>query len=88
LYLPVRPTQLLPQNREMLAIGVWNWSLPALAARLPDGRPQVTRPAADACARIYNGAYRFLAAKAKHQANSLFVLDFSSRADQDCALTW
>ena len=49
---PVRPARLLTQNREMRAIGVWNWTLPALAARLPDGRTQVTCPAASACTRI------------------------------------
>jgi hypothetical protein len=74
----MRPARLLTQNREMRAIGVWNWSLPALATRLPDGRTQVTCPAADACARICygrNGTYRFPTVKAKHQANLMFVLD-------------
>ncbi|MGC7097654.1 GP88 family protein [Amycolatopsis lurida] len=69
---------LLTQNREMRAIGAWNWSLPALATRLPDGRTQVTCPAADACARICygrNGTYRFPVVKARHQANLMFVLD-------------
>nr|WP_268871915.1 hypothetical protein [Amycolatopsis orientalis] len=47
-----RPARLLTQNRAMRAIGVWNWTLPALAARLPDGRTQVTCPAASACAQI------------------------------------
>ncbi|UJW32607.1 hypothetical protein L3Q67_02110 [Saccharothrix sp. AJ9571] len=62
----------------MRAIGVWNWSLPALAARLPDGRTQVTCPAAGACARICygrNGTYRFPVVQARHQANLAFVLD-------------
>nr|WP_236809018.1 hypothetical protein [Amycolatopsis albispora] len=73
-----RPTRLLTQNRELRAIGVWNWSLPALAARLPDGRTQVTCPAAGACAQICygrNGTYRFPVVQARHQANLAFVLD-------------
>ncbi|OLZ45943.1 GP88 family protein [Amycolatopsis keratiniphila] len=73
-----RPARLLTQNRAMRAIGVWNWTLPALAARLPDGRTQVTCPAASACAQICyarNGTYRFPAVKARHQANLAFVLD-------------
>lgn len=75
---PTRPSRLLTQNREMRAIGVWNWTLPALAARLPDGRTQITCAAADACARICyarNGTYLFPAVKAKHTANLTYVLD-------------
>ena len=49
---PAQPTRLLTQNREMRAIGVWNWTLPALAARHPDGRTQVTCPGTSACTRI------------------------------------
>ncbi len=33
-----RPRRLLTQNRELKAIGVWNWTLPAWAGRLPDVR--------------------------------------------------
>jgi hypothetical protein len=33
-----RPKRLLTQNREMKTIGAWNWSLPAWAGRLADGR--------------------------------------------------
>ena len=29
-----RPVRLLTQNRELRAIGVWNWTLPAWAGRL------------------------------------------------------
>ncbi|KAA9159451.1 hypothetical protein FPZ12_020330 [Amycolatopsis acidicola] len=74
----VRPDRLLTQNREMRAIGVWNWTLPALAARLADGRTQVTCPAAGACARICyarNGTYLFPVVKSRHQDNLAFVLD-------------
>jgi len=31
-----RPKRLLTQNRELKAIGVWNWSLPAWAGRLAE----------------------------------------------------
>ncbi|WP_410675340.1 GP88 family protein [Amycolatopsis sp. cmx-4-68] len=75
---PARPRRLLTQNRELRAIGVWNWTLPALAARLPDGRTQVTCPAASACTQICyarNGTYNFPAVKAKHIANLTYVLD-------------
>lgn len=75
---PARPARLLTQNREMRAIGVWNWTLPALAARLPDGRTQVTCPAASACTRICyarNGTYLFPTVKAKHTANLAYVMD-------------
>jgi hypothetical protein len=34
---PVRLRQLLTQNRELKAIGVWNFTLPAWAGRLDDG---------------------------------------------------
>lgn len=33
----VRPRRLLTQNSELKRIGVWNWTLPAWAGRLPDG---------------------------------------------------
>jgi hypothetical protein len=85
---PARPARLLTQNREMRAIGVWNWTLPALAARLPDGRTQVTCPAASACTRICyarNGTYLFPAVKAKHTANLVYVLDFSGRTGREGA---
>ncbi len=48
---PRRPVQLLTQNSELRADGVWNWTLPALAARLPDGRTIKTCPAAGVCAQ-------------------------------------
>jgi hypothetical protein len=50
--LPARPRQLLTQNRELKAIGVWNWTLPAWAGRLPDGRTFNTCPSAGICARV------------------------------------
>jgi hypothetical protein len=46
-----RPFRLLTQNREMKAIGAWNWSLPAWAGRLADGRTYNTCPSAGICAQ-------------------------------------
>ncbi|GAA5102967.1 hypothetical protein GCM10025762_03010 [Haloechinothrix salitolerans] len=62
----------------MRAIGVHNWTLPALAARLPDGRTQITCPNAGICAHVCyarHGSYTWPAVRAKHQANLAFVLD-------------
>jgi hypothetical protein len=73
-----RPKRLLTQNREMKAIGVWNWSLPAWAGRLPDGRTYNTCPAAGICAQVCyarNGSYLWPVVRGKHQANLAFVLD-------------
>ena len=76
--LTLRPRRLLTQNREMKAIDVWNWTLPAWAGRLPDGRTYNTCPSAGICAQVCyarNGTYRFPAVRAKHHANLMFVLD-------------
>ncbi|MFJ4790044.1 hypothetical protein [Streptomyces sp. NPDC088794] len=73
-----RPSRLLAQNREMRAIGVWNWSLPAWAGRLPDGRSYNTCPSAGICRHVCyarHGTYTWPAVKAKHQSNLQFVLD-------------
>lgn len=73
-----RPQRLLTQNREMKAIGAWNWSLPAWAGRLPDGRTYNTCPSAGICARVCysrNGTYLWPVVRAKHEANLMFVLD-------------
>jgi hypothetical protein len=73
-----RPRRLLTQNREMKAIGVWNWTLPAWAGRLADGRTYNTCPSASICARVCyarNGTYLWPAVRARHQANLMFVLD-------------
>lgn len=46
-----RPARLLTQHSEMRQIGVWNWSLPAWAGRLADGRTYNTCPSAGICAQ-------------------------------------
>lgn len=73
-----RPTPLLTQNREMRAIGAWNWTLPAWAGRLPDGRSYNTCPSAGVCREVCyarHGTYTWPVVRAKHQANLRFVLD-------------
>ncbi|WP_405537597.1 hypothetical protein OG787_32620 [Streptomyces sp. NBC_00075] len=73
-----RPARLLTQNRELRAIGVWNWSLPAWAGRLPDGRTYNTCPSAGICRHVCyarHGTYTWPVVRAKHQANLRFVLD-------------
>nr|CEL13569.1 hypothetical protein [Kibdelosporangium sp. MJ126-NF4]CTQ99255.1 hypothetical protein [Kibdelosporangium sp. MJ126-NF4] len=62
----------------MKAIGVWNWTLPAWAGRLPDGRTYNTCPSAGVCAQACyarHGTYTWPVVKAKHEANLAFVLD-------------
>ncbi|WP_030480405.1 GP88 family protein [Lentzea albidocapillata] len=73
-----RPSRLLTQNREMRQIGVWNWSLPAWAGRLPDGRTYNTCPSAGVCAQACyarHGTYTWPVVRAKHHSNLAFVLD-------------
>lgn len=73
-----RPVRLLTQNREMKRDGVWNWTLPAWAGRLPDGRTYNTCPAAGVCAQACyarQGTYLFPLVKANHQAKLAYVLD-------------
>ncbi|MCM1964856.1 hypothetical protein [Streptomyces sp. G1] len=75
---PCRPERLLTQNSELRADGVWNWTIPALATRLPDGRTVKTCPAAGVCAQACyarNGTYNIPSVLARHQANLEYVLD-------------
>jgi len=62
----------------MRQIGVWNWSLPAWAGRLADGRTFNTCPSAGICAQACyarHGTYTWPVVRAKHQANLMFVMD-------------
>lgn len=73
-----RPRRLLTQNSEMRQIGVWNWTLPAWAGRLADGRTFNTCPSAGVCAQACyarHGTYTWPVVRAKHHANLTFVLD-------------
>ena len=74
----VRPSRLVTQNGRLRQIGVWNWTLPAFAGRLPDGRTYNTCPSAGICRNLCYaraGTYRFPAVKAKHETNLMYVLD-------------
>ncbi|MFE3173090.1 hypothetical protein ACFXPA_36060 [Amycolatopsis sp. NPDC059090] len=69
---------LLRQNRELKRLGIWNWSLPAFAGTLPDGRNYNTCPSAGVCASVCyarNGTYRFPVVLQRHQENLRYVLD-------------
>lgn len=62
----------------MRQIGVYNWTLPAWAGRLPDGRTYNTCPSAGICRQVCyarHGTYLWPAVRAKHHANLQFVLD-------------
>jgi hypothetical protein len=70
--------KLLRQNRELKEVGAWNWTLPALGAKLDDGRTVLTCPNAGACAALCyarNGTYLFPKVKAAHARNLKMVLD-------------
>jgi len=73
----LRPKRLLTQNSELKRLGIWNWSIPALAARLPDGRTVRTCPSAGVCAQVCYaraGRYNIPAVRARHLANLRYVL--------------
>lgn len=76
---PRRP-RLLTQNSRLRPHGIFNWTLPAWAGRLPDGRTYNTCPSAGVCRHIcyaLHGTYRIPTVKARHQANLRLVLDES-----------
>jgi hypothetical protein len=73
---------LLTQNSELKADGVFNWTLPAWAIRLRDGRKFNVCPHAGICATLCyarNGTYQFPAVKAAHERNLVLVLDHLPR---------
>ncbi len=79
--------RLLRQNRELREIGAWNWTLPALGAKLDDGRTIHTCPQAGACAALCyarSGTFRFKNVKAAHARNLKLVLD--TPADWEAAM--
>lgn len=75
---------LLTRNAELRSTSaaeqtaVWGWSIPALAARLDDGRIVKTCPAAGVCALACyarRGRYRFRNVAGRHRANLARLLD-------------
>jgi hypothetical protein len=74
----VRLDRLLTQNSELRPDGIYNWSIPALAAKLSDGKNIKTCPNAGACANVCyarNGTYNFSNVKARHTANLEYVIN-------------
>jgi hypothetical protein len=73
---------LLTQNSELKADGIFNWTLPAWALRLKDGRAFNVCPNAGVCAQLCyarNGTYMFPEVRAAHERNLLMVLDALER---------
>jgi hypothetical protein len=69
---------LLRQNSELKADRIWNWTLPAFAVRLQDGRTMNVCPKAGACASFcyaLNGTYMFRNVRGAHERNLVYVLD-------------
>lgn len=75
---PAPLPRLLTQNSELRADGIFNWTLPAFAVTLSDGRNFNVCPNAGACAQLCyarNGTYLFKNVRSKHIWNLEFVLD-------------
>lgn len=73
-----KPATLLRQNSELKADRIWNWTLPAFAVRLADGRTMNVCPKAGACANFcyaLNGTYMFRNVRGAHERNLAYVLD-------------
>jgi hypothetical protein len=73
---------LLTQNSELRPHLIWNWSIPALTAKLPDGRRISTCPSAGICAKLCyarNGSYLFSNVLAAHTRNLQLVIDEPER---------
>jgi len=69
---------LLRQNSELKVDRIWNWTLPAFAVRLSDGRTLNVCPKAGACAKFcyaLNGTYLFRNVRSAHERNLVMVLD-------------
>ena len=73
-----RRERMLTQNSYLRRINVFNFSIPAWAGKLPDGRNYNTCPSAGICSALCcarNGTYKFPQVLAKHQRNLVRVLD-------------
>ena len=74
----LRPATLLSSNSELRPDGIYNWSIPALAAKLSDGTNIKTCPNAGACATVCyarNGTYNFSNVKGRHVKNLEYILE-------------
>ncbi|ANZ36483.1 hypothetical protein BBK82_10800 [Lentzea guizhouensis] len=69
---------MITQNSGLRRHGIFNYSIPALAAKLADGRNVLTCPSAGVCANVCyarTGTYQFPQVKAKHARNLARYLD-------------
>ena len=74
----LRPKILLSSNSELRPEGIYNWSIPALAAKLSNGTNIKTCPNAGACANVCyarNGTYNFSNVKRRHTQNLEYILE-------------
>ncbi|HEV2640056.1 MAG TPA: hypothetical protein VGX23_33285 [Actinocrinis sp.] len=73
------PARLLTNgNRDLARDRIWTWSLPALAARLPDGSTVRTCPAAGICALACyarEGTYKIPSVRARHLLNLRYTIE-------------
>ncbi|NKE55448.1 hypothetical protein FXN61_00840 [Lentzea sp. PSKA42] len=77
---------MITQNSGLRRYGIHNFSIPALATKLPDGRNVLTCPSAGVCANVCYarfGTYQFPAVKAKHQRNLARFLDDPQQWETD-----
>lgn len=73
-----KPERLITQNSGLRRLGVFNFTLPALATVLPDGRRVLVCEQAGVCASVCYarvGTFQFPQVKAKHQRNLQRILD-------------
>lgn len=74
-----RPARMLTNsNKDLARDGIWTFTLPALAAVLPDGQTIKTCPAAGKCAAICyarSGSYTWANVKAAHVRNLAYVIE-------------
>ena len=74
----LRPATLLSSNSELRPDGIYNWSIPALAAKLSNGTNIKTCPNAGACATVCyarNGTYNFSNVKGRHVKILEYILE-------------
>lgn len=77
---------MITQNSGLRRYNIHNFSIPALATKLPDGRNVLTCPSAGVCANVCYarvGTYQFPAVKAKHQRNLARYLDDPQQWEAD-----
>jgi len=74
----MRFKKLLSQNSELRPDGIYNWSLPAFAIKLTNGKNFNVCPQAGACASFCyarNGTYNFRNVKGRHIGNLEYILE-------------